>query len=132
MFEVIEDCVYLNKGDDGECYVEIYYDDGTIYDLAGEDYLEVTIRAIPDSSSPILYSFKSDSKLLQFKHEFTEQIPVGSFSMDVQLHRDVSDPTGRMEIYTVYPDMTYHKMKRGKIYNWKNFIVDPEVTYPSI
>lgn len=131
MFEVIEDFIYLNKGDDGECYIEIYHDDGTKYELQGNDYLEVTVRSLPDDSSPVLYSFTSFSKTLKFKHEFTEQIPVGTYSMDVQLHQDVGDPTGRLEIHTVYPDLTYHNMKRGKIYNWKNFVVDAEVTYPA-
>lgn len=120
MLIIEDDVMYINRGDDAVFNVIIKDDKGQNYEMVAGETLTMTVRELPTEDSEILMQIVSESNAFKIKHVDTCNIPIGKYSFDVQLNDRYGD------IHTVFPILNSH----GKIKNWKNFIVDPEVTIP--
>lgn len=119
MFKIEDDVIYLTRGDDAEIEVSITDTDGTVYEMADGDVLTLTVRALPDAESPVVFTVRSDSTRIVITHADTADAAVGRYSADVQL-------TASGLRRTVWPDL--EGSSRYSVKNLKNFVVMPEVT----
>ncbi len=125
MLHVIDGVIDFNKGDTVHLAVDLVDGSGTAYTLAEGDSLTLTIRELPNSSSPVLLQVANDDGEPSFTITAaqTAELDVGMYSCDIQL------AMANGTIVTVYPDLTREQMgKQTK--NWKNLIVNAEVTIP--
>lgn len=137
MYFVTEDnSLHITKGDDVYFKVDIYQEDSPdLYELNAHDHLHFTVRYMPVSlgeeyDEPIM-EVDSDSLIIHLPHEMTKDLEVGIYSADIQLCKDLETYTGNIDddydIITVWP-IHEHIKKCGRIHNFKNFVVDPEVS----
>lgn len=118
MIEIIDDVIYIHRGDSATIHVNIRKSDGTDYELQEGDELKLSVRQTPAHESPVLLESTHVSNDLYLSAEAMDAIPAGKYSYDVQLK------TSTGEVITVLPKLRLN----GKATNYKNFIVDAEVT----
>lgn len=119
MLYIADDIIYITHGDDGNFNVTIKDEQGIEYIMEAGDTLIFTVRELPDITSPVLFQTTSDNNFITINAADMKNIPAGKYSCDVQLNSRFG------KIHTVYPLLDIH----GRTRNFKNFIVDPEVTY---
>lgn len=124
MLFIDEDMVSITQGDDAVLEIDIHTSAGEDYEMSADEMLTLTVRQLPTDGSDVLLSVDSvpGSNRIVLRGEDTKHVAPGWYSYDVQL----LTPENRR--YTVLPDDIDDK-KRGKVKNWKNFCVMPEVTY---
>jgi len=124
MLYIDEEVVSITQNDDAILEIDIKTSTGDDYEMAAGDLLTLTVRAFPSDGSDMLLSVDSvpGSNRIVLRGEDTLNIAPGWYSYDVQL----TTPENRR--YTVLP-CNQDERKRGKMKNWKNFCVMPEVTY---
>lgn len=124
MLFIDEDMVSITQGDDAVLEIDIHTSAGEDYEMSADEILTLTVRQLPTDGSDVLLSVDSvpGSNRIVLRGEDTKNVAPGWYSYDVQL----LTPENRR--YTVLPDDIDDK-KRGKVKNWKNFCVMPEVTY---
>lgn len=136
MYYITEDnSLHVTKGDDVYFEIHIDTDGGEEYELANQDHLHLTVRYMPVSlgeeyEEPLL-EIDSFSKIIHIPHEALRELEVGQYSADIQLCQDRQVYSGDFDkdydIFTVWP--IHENLKKcGKLYNFKNFVVDPEVS----
>ena len=118
MLTIEDEKIYLTKGDDAAIEMTITDSMGQPYTMQEGDTLTLTVRGLPDDSSPVLLTATSVTSTIVIPSSDTSSLTVGEYSCDVQL----KNAAGHR--YTLYPTTLYSKVK-----NWKNFIIMPEVTY---
>lgn len=122
MLIVDDGIIYVNRGDDFALNVSIKDGAGTAYEMQDGDYLTLTVRALPETGSAVVLEAVSLSERIAVNGALTTDLPAGRYSCDVQL------TTADGKRCTVYPLL--NAGQHGKVKNWKNFILDPEVTHP--
>lgn len=124
MLKIVNNKIYIVRGDDELLQVNIHYADAqqTPYEMEAGDVLTLSVRALPLDSSPLLLQVKGEagSDKIELTHADTAKLEYGSYSADLQLTR--SD--GRR--MTVWPTQLSGDRLKGK--NLKNFNVAAEVT----
>lgn len=114
-----DEYIAITRGDCG--IIDVALDmGGEAYEMAADDTIELTVRELPTSESPVILHKVSAPGIAQIVlHAEDTQIAPGRYTADVQLnHGDCR--------YTVWPEIDPEK--DYKIKNRKNFIVTAEVT----
>lgn len=124
MIQVIDDRIYFVKGDKDSLPVDVTFDGDKPYEMGENEYLELTVRATPDTSQPVLIYARSNpgSNKIIFTKEMTAEVDPGKYSADIQFNDGTGEPR------TVWPSNTASYVKPDKNVNWKNFLLTPEVT----
>lgn len=123
MLKIIDDKIYLVRGDDAILKVELTQEDGTAYEMQEGDIIALTVRKLPNAESDVLLSAASGSgsNEITIPHDATAELEYGEYSADIQL--TYSD--GRRD--TVWPgDVESGTRIKGK--NMGNFVIVSEVT----
>lgn len=125
MLKIVDNKIYMVRGDDEELDVVTKNADGTDYEMQPEDILTLTVRSKPteDSLPLIQISSAPGSTRIVIRHEDTAEMAYGSYSADVQLM------TGDGRRKTVWPDLdTGATSTRMRASNIGNFNLASEVT----
>lgn len=125
MLKIVDNKIYMVRGDDEELDVVPTNADGTDYEMQPEDVLTLTVRSKPEADSPPLLQISSlpGSTRIVIRHEDTAEMSYGPYSADVQLM------TGDGRRKTVWPDMdTGSASTRFSAQNMRNFNLASEVT----
>ena len=114
-----DEYIAITRGDCGIINVTIDMD-GTEYEMAAEDTVELTVREKPTSESPAILHKVGAAGIAQIVlHAEDTQIAPGRYTADIQLnHGDCR--------YTIWPELDTTTAYKTK--NRKNFIVGAEVT----
>lgn len=125
MLHVIDGVIDFNRGDTVQLDVDLIDGDGTAYELQAGDRLILTIRELPNENSPVLLQVENEAGEPSFiiPASDTAELDVGRYSCDIQLQM-VSGT-----IVTVYPELS-DDQKGKDTKNWRNLIVNAEVTIP--
>jgi hypothetical protein len=121
MIQVIDDRIYFVKGDKDTLPVNVTFNDDKPYEMGENEYLELTVRTIPDTSQPVLIYARSnpgDNKII-FTSEMTAEVDPGKYSVDIQFNDGTGEPR------RVWPSNTAPYVKPDKTVNWKNFLLTP-------
>ena len=119
MIQILEDDVInIHRGDSAYINVTLKEADGSEYELQPDDYLTLTVRAEPTHESPVLLVSKSNTTALFLSADAMDAIPAGKYSYDIELTFANGERT------TIVPKLR----ENGKGTNYKNFIVDAEVS----
>ena len=117
MIEVTDEYIAVTRGDCGVINVSIKQDDSE-YTMDAEDTLELTVRELPSTDSPVLLHKLSKPGVTQIElHTEDTQVEPGRYSADIQLNH------GECR-YTIWPEMD---AAAYKVKNLKNFVVIPGV-----
>lgn len=125
MLHVIDGIIDFNKGDTVQLDVDLVDGDGTAYELQQGDRLFLTVRELPNEGSAVLLQVENEAgePVFIIPASVTAELDVGRYSCDIQLQ--MASGT----IVTVYPELAEdQKGKDSK--NWRNLIVNAEVTIP--
>ena len=124
MLKVIEDRIYLIRGDDEALKVNVTNDAGEAVILGETETLTLTVREQPSRESSVIFASTSapGSNRIVINHADTADTEYGEYSADVQL----LTAEGRRK--TVWPVFGEDNIPRANDKNWKNFIILPEVT----
>lgn len=109
--------IAIHHGDSGTIEANIKDDNGNAYEMQQGDILRFTVREKASHEEPVLILAETMDNFISLSHEATD-IPVGKYSCDIQLTKSNG------EVITVFPELA----KKGQVYNFKNFIVDSEVS----
>lgn len=119
MIEANDEYIAITRGDCGIIEIEIDAGGGA-YEMTAEDTIELTVRALPTSESPVILHAVSSPGINQIVlHGEDTQITPGRYTADIQLNHNGCR-------YTIWPELDV--TKDYKIKNRKNFIVAAEVT----
>lgn len=125
MLKVIDDKVYLRRGDDEALDVEVKVD-GVDTDIGETETLTLTVRELPDAGSPVIFESTSapGSKRIVINHADTADAEYGQYSADIQLL------TADGYRKTIWPDIDVDNPPNPYALqnNFGNFIILPEVT----
>lgn len=123
MLNIIDDKIYLVRGDDETLTVELTSGEEEVT-LADTETLTLTVRKLPASDSPVVFSSTSEagSNQIVIAHADTEEAEYGEYSADIQL----LTATGKRK--TVWPVVDADNIPKAAAKNLKNFIILPEVT----
>lgn len=122
------DRITIRRGDDESLTLDSIVDEhGNVYELQPGDYLTLSVRELPNESSPLLLESTSDTMTIRMPHALTSRVEAGVYSCDISLFMRQAD--GSVLRKSVLPDDEYiaEYGKPGGTKNWKNFIVNPEV-----
>lgn len=123
MLKIIEDKIYMRRGDDE--VLEVNLSSGTESVQVGEnETLTLTVRELPSLDSGMVFSSTSapGSNRIIINHSDTAEADYGEYSADVQLL------TAEGHRKTVWPDIDESAPPKANAKNLKNFIILPEVT----
>ena len=123
MFRVSNDLIEITRGDYRTLEVTIIDDRGQPYEMQEGDFLMLSVRETPEESSPLLVQIHSATNILTFTPPDTSGVEPGQYSSDIQL------TTADGKINTLWEYVPVDQRSRGKVKNWKNFIILPEVTH---
>lgn len=119
MLFVEENVIYITKGDDAGLDVTITDENGEAYAMQDGDTLTLTVRQLPEATSPKIFAVTSASSRIVLSAQDTAGAEVGQYSADIQLNS-----SGRVR--TVWPMLDGRE--RRTVRNFKNFVIMPEVT----
>lgn len=119
MLLIEKDVIYITRGDDAELEVSITDGDGNAYTMADGDTLALTVRELPDFTSPVMFTVESATNRIILSHDDTADAEVGRYSADIELH------SGGLR-RTIWPKL--EEGSRYKVKNFRNFVLMPEVT----
>lgn len=119
MLLVENDIIYLTRGDDAELEVNILDGDGNAYTMSDGDKLVLTVRELPEFTSPVMFTVESASKRIILSHDDTADAEVGRYSADIELR------SGGLR-RTIWPKL--EEGSRYRVKNFRNFVLMPEVT----
>ncbi len=119
MLLIEKDIIYLTRGDDAELEVNIVDGDGGEYTMSEGDKLVLTVRELPEFTSPVMFAVESTSSRIILSHDDTANAEVGRYSADIELR------SGGLR-RTIWPKL--EDGARYKVRNFRNFIIMPEVT----
>lgn len=125
MLKIVDNKIYMVRGDDEEIEVVPKNADGADYEMQPDDVLTFTVRSKPaEDSLPLLQvSSIPGSARIVIRHEDTAELDYGSYSADVQLM------TGDGKRKTVWPELdTGSGSTRFSAQNMRNFYLASEVT----
>jgi len=124
MLIIEEQDIYLTRGDDATLQFDLTLENGEAYEMAADDLLFFTVRALPNRESAALVSVPGTpgSGVIVLRHEDTVALEVGRYSADCQL------VTAQGRVHTVWPKLEGSGRYRER--NFKNFVLMPEVTIP--
>lgn len=124
MFQITNDVIYLTRGDYAKIKCDLKSGETSEdYVMGPGDFLTLTIRESPSKESPVLCMINSFTDEITIQNEDTADIPVGAYSADIQL------TTYDGKRFTFWPTLEgYSDKNRAKEKNFKNFILQPEVT----
>lgn len=124
MLKIIDEKIYLRRGDDEVLEVTLNNTDGSTAEIGENETLTLTVRELPVSESPIIFTTTSapGSNRIVISHADTAEAPYGEYSADVQMM--TADGLRK----TVWPDFDEDNLPKAKASNLKNFILLPEVT----
>ena len=122
MLKVIDEKIYITRGDDEVLDVS-FEKAGSGYEMQPEDVLVLTVRELPDTNSPVLFSSAGvpGGTRIVIRNEDTAALEYGADSADVQLNFADGKRT------TVWPN-NIEDSGRIKVKNLKNFMICSEVT----
>lgn len=123
MLKIIEDKIYMRRGDDEILEVNLSMGEETVQVGEGET-LTLTVRELPSRDSAIMFSSTSapGSNRIVINHADTADAEYGDYSADVQLM------TAEGYRKTVWPGFDEENIPKASTRNLKNFILLPEVT----
>ena len=123
MLKIIEEKIYLRRGDDEVLEVNLNAGSDTVQMGEGET-LTLTVRELPSKESTILFTTTSapGSNRVIISHADTAEVEYGEYSADIQLM--TADGLRK----TVWPDIDEENLPKARTANLKNFILLPEVT----
>lgn len=116
-----DNVIIIHRGDDER--LPLIIED---YELKEGDLVALSVRETPSPNSPLLLEVVSSLPAFNLPHELTERIPAGKYSYDVELR--ILQPDGSYFIRTIIPAPDDEHVKMGSDKNWKNFIINGEVT----
>lgn len=124
--KIVDGVVYIRKGDTETMSVKAKLADGTAYTFSEGDAVTFTVRELPDAGSEVLLektvvSAGGASVDIVLTAEQTAALNAGKYSCDVQL----TDADGHIK--TLFPSVDTDEPK-VKVKNWKNCVVEGEVT----
>lgn len=126
MLKVIDDKVYIKRGDDEALGAELLFANGMPFEMSAGDILTFTVREFPDKASPVIFQSKSvpGGTRIVIRHADTTDAAYGQYSADLQL--TTSDNMTK----TVWPDIDEENPPSPYTLdeNIGNFIILPEVT----
>lgn len=122
MFRVEDDVIEITRGDHRTLEVMIYDNQNELYEMQEGDLLTLTVRELPEDASPVLVQVHSITNIIVFDSSDTTNVEPGQYSADIELVTADGKP------FTVFSHVPENKRDKGKIKNWKNFIILPEVT----
>jgi len=126
MLKVVDDKIYLVRGDDAILALDLVDQEGNAYQMQEGDALYLTVREFPSETSPVIFSVVgvSGSNRIVIDHDDTEGKECGAYSADIQLvYAD-----GRRD--TIWPADIEDGKRLSETKNWKNFMLCTEVTRP--
>lgn len=124
MCDIIDNVIYLVKGDAAEIPVSLKNRTGQQYVMQPGDKLILTVRDRTGTDTTLRLKVESTTSTIYIDGSKSETIPVGQYSADIQFN-----PASGLTPYTIWPK--YAGIDQGKIkqdQNWKNFWITPEVT----
>lgn len=123
MLKIIDEKIYLRRGDDEVLAVNLNAGDETVQMGEGET-LTLTVRELPSEDSNIIFTTTSapGSNRIIISHADTADAEYGEYSADIQLL------TAEGHRKTVWPDIDEDNLPKARAANLKNFILLPEVT----
>ena len=122
MLRVVEGVPEIPRGDYGEMEVQITDEQGNEYKMQEGDYLTFSVRELPTKDSKLLIQIHSITNTIVFNPADTADVEPGQYSADVEMN------TADGKRFTIWCYIPEEKRDKGKVKNWKNFIVLPEVT----
>ena len=123
MLKIIEEKIYLRRGDDEVLEVSLNAANEPVQ-MGESETLTLTVRELPSLDSPIIFTTTSvpGSNRIVISHADTAEAEYGEYSADIQLL--TSDGMRK----TVWPDIDADNLPKARAANLKNFILLPEVT----
>lgn len=109
--------IVMHRGDSGTIRAIVKDDAGNVYELQEGDILRFTVRDKASHEEPVLMLAETMDNFIVITPE-ASNIHVGKYSCDIQLTK------ANGEVITVFPELA----KKGQEYNFKNFIIDAEVS----
>ena len=122
MFNATQDVIEITRGDYRTLEVGLKDARGEPYEMREGDFLTLTVRELPEAASPVLVQVHSATNVLTFTPGDTANVEPGQYSADIQL------TTADGKVITLWESVPADQRSKGKIKNWKNFIILPEVT----
>lgn len=121
MLQVVNNIIYLTKGDNEVLPVTVTKNGGEAYEMGENEFLRLTVRRLPNKTSQMLFMAESNpgSNRIIIPAEATAEMEPGKYSADIE-H---VDSAGRPN--TIWPDNTTVKPSDEKSFN--NFCLTPEV-----
>lgn len=124
--EIIDNKIYMYRGDDEVLDVSLVDDEGTAMELGEGDTVTLTVRELPSEDSETVFSSTSapGSNRIVIRHADTSGAEPGEYSADIQLltadgyHKTVWPVIDRKDP----PKASKQNMNRG------NFVLLSEVT----
>lgn len=123
MLSIIDDKIYMVRGDDEEIEVAVQNGDGTPYVVQPGDVFTLTVRENPSGESPVLLQTSSlpGSSRIIIRHADTSELNYGAYSADIQLL--MAD--GKRK--TIWPALKASASRLSSS-NLRNFNIASEVT----
>lgn len=125
MLKIINNNIYMVRGDDEELDIITKNSDGTDYKMQPGDVLTFTVRKTPTENSAPLIQISSTpgSSAIILRHEDTANMEYGAYSADIQMITE----DGKRK--TIWPDLnTGANSTRMSAQNMRNFFLASEVT----
>lgn len=125
MLKIVDNRIFMRRGDDDSFEVTLNSGDGTVTVEAGET-LTLTVREEPTKESPVVLSVTSEpgSNVIEIKHEDTADAEYGEYSADIQL---LMYDGKRKTVWPLFDPESATSTKQLQK-NFKNFVILPEVT----
>ena len=122
MFKIVDDIIYITRGDNAVLEITSYTDEDeqTEYELQEGDTYTFTVRQVASQKFPIVFQVTSGTKRIIISQEDTKDAQVGKYSADIQLN------TASGDTKTIWPK--FDVVQPSKEFNFKNFCIMPEVT----
>ena len=109
--------IVIHRGDSGVIKVEIKDENGSKYTMQSGDRLKFTVRENANHTDTILIEAITADDMIVLTPDVTD-IPAGKYSCDLQLNKANGD------VVTIFPELN----RKGLEYNFRNFVVDAEVS----
>lgn len=129
--------LHINRGDDG--FLNFYVTDptGETYQFDSKDIVRFSIRQAPSKEAERLLVAESiGCANIRLHHKDIDMLEVGMYSADLELKKfdptaveNPDDPDWQYIVTTLWPDIEADYVKSGTEKNWKNCIIEPEVTH---